>query len=475
MTENDKIVILGGGLCGLSIALNLSKMNHSVKVLEKNTQIGGLSKSIYKNGYIFDLGPHYVHTHKKEILNFLFGTLKDGLIKVKVMVSIFFNKKFVDYPLKGLSAVMALSPVQMVLAILNLILARCMMFIRDPKNDNSFKDWIVNRFGRVLYNIYFGPYAKKAWQVDPEKISAYVARKRVQIISLSDYARKLIKRSPKNFHAEDPLFVGFYYPKKGVGQIVNLIENEIINNGAKIDLGADVSEISIQNNRVDSIKYVKDGKEKTERVDFLFSTIPLLSLLDKVRPAPTVEIINAVKSLNYSSIRILYLQFKGGYILDKSILYYQDPNVKFNRIYDIKRFSPDCVPEGYNGICVEFTCSKGDEIWNACEDDLVNYVMNILVKDVGVNLVDLVGHFSEKIDYAYPKFEIGFQEKLNKIFSYLESLENLVTLGRQGLFCYANMDEVLDMGFKSASIYNSYKNTRIDYSTMFEEYVSFLV
>ena len=190
-----------------------------------------------------------------------------------------------------------------------------------------------------------------------------------------------------------------------------------------------------------------------------------------MKPEPPDDVIESARFLEFCSGRLLYLKCNAENILSNQVIYFQSPQIKFNRIYDLRRFSPFCVPQGKNAICVEFTCTQNDDTWHATDDELYNYTIDIL-DGCGILTTELVeGYFTEKLSHTYPRFRVGFQDKLKTIFDYLSQFNNIVTLGRQGLFCYANMDEVLSMSFRAIEFFNTLDYKGIDYYSLFQEYI----
>ena len=152
---------------------------------------------------------------------------------------------------------------------------------------------------------------------------------------------------------------------------------------------------------------------------------------------------------------------------------FSDPKIKFNRIYNVGAFSEDCVPAGKAAFCIEFTCNKGDDIWNADTDTLYNHIMDVLGKNQLILPSEVDGYFMKRITHAYPRFRIGFERNVKIILDYISTIENIIVLGRQGLFCYANVDDALHMGFKACEALNSCQIQGINYSELFPQHIYF--
>ncbi len=471
MKPNEKITILGAGPAGLSIGFALSEQQKEVTVLEKQNVCGGMAITFEKDGCHFDLGPHIVHTSHADVLAFLKKILGPDLVKCSSKIQIYFNGRFVNYPLKGLRVLSVLPRWQAGLALIHFLWARILMFLRDPKDERSFKAWITNRFGRTLYNIYFGPYAEKAWKIPADQISAYVARKRVPTLSLTDYLRTLLKAKPKAYHSEDPTCVEIFYPRLGVGQVVQFFEKKIRENGGKIETSVNVKAVHHSDGKIRSVTIERNGVESRESVDFLFSTIPVNDFVKLLSPAPPRAVFEAAEKLDYCSERLLYIVVNKEEIFEAPLLYFQNPKVKFNRVYGVRKYGPECLPPGKEALIVEFTCSYGDDTWNAPDKQLYDEAMHVFTGIGALKHEDVHFYFSKHVSHAYPRFRVGFQRHLRTIFEYLGSIQNLTVLGRQGLFCYANVDEVIAMGFKALEIYPSMEWKTIDYPNLFKEFV----
>lgn len=468
-----KPVVIGAGPGGLCVGWNLALDGVPVTILEKGKETGGLSLTFSDDGYLFDLGPHNIHTIYPDIITFLKKTLRGDLYRHNPKVKILFRDRLVSYPLKGINVFKALPIAVIIPAGFSFFWARLKMFLRDPRDDDSFESWIKNRFGRILYNYYFGPYAQKAWKINASDISSYVAEKRVPILSITDYIRGLFKKKPKKFHSEDWSQIHHFYPRKGVGQITDYLSNGIVENNGRIEKQVEVLSIDGKDRQVESVTYKQNGVIKTIETDFLFSTIPINDFVKLLNLNVPEEVKSAALELDYCSETLLYIKTSRTKIFDTPLTYFSDPEIKFNRIYEVGAFSKDCVPPGKSAICVEFTCNIGDDIWSATSEQLYNYTIKELARLGILNRKDVEGYLIRKITHAYPRFRIGFEERLKLILEYLSTIENAITLGRQGLFCYANVDDVLHMGFRATEMLSTIRRKGLDYSELFPKYVFF--
>lgn len=464
-----KPIILGAGPAGLCVGWNLSLDGVPITILEKNNSVGGLALTFKDGGYSFDLGPHNIHTVYPDIMTFLQKILGKELRKHNPDIKIFFRGRFVTYPLKGIHVFSVLPIIIIIPAGLSFLWARIKILFRKPKNDTSFESWIKNRFGRFLYNYYFGPYAKKVWKINASEISHYVAEKRIPVLTLTDYMRRIAKIRPRNLHGEDWAHINHYYPKKGVGQITDYLAKGIIDSNNKIKSNVKVLSINGEGRRVESVTFKQDGEVKKMETDFLFSTIPINDLIGMLKLDVPTEVKKAASNLDYCSEVLLYIKISKPKVFATPLTYFSDSKIKFNRVYEVGSFSKECVPPGKTALCIEYTCNNGDDIWNSTPEELFNNAISVFKQHQMLSDEDVEGYLVKRITHAYPRFRVGFEKKLKTILDYLSTIENMITLGRQGLFCYANVDDVLRMGFRATEMVNTIQKKRINYSELFPE------
>ena len=442
-------IVLGAGPAGLGTAYRLSSAGRKVLVLEKEDSCGGLSQTLDYRNCRTDFGPHILHTRKTEIIDFLREALGDDLLQRKVRTQIYIRNKFVPYPIKGLRVITALDFFTALRATWDLVIARTRLALSKAPKDPSFMQWIIRRFGKTIYGIYFGPYAEKVWALTGMDISAYVAIQRVPVFSFRDYLRRLIELKPKQFHKEDAAFVKCFYPRYGIGQVITTLKTEIEKKGGRIQTHHAVSELRLSGSRIAEVATDQGDAWPVAQEGRVFSSLPVNRLIGMIRPAPPADVRQAAEALDFCAARFLYLAVKKQDVFNATLTYFQDPSIPFNRITSLRHLSVDCVPADHDVLCVEFTCMEGDPIWTAPDEALYQKVMNVFTSLNLLRAEDVSFYYSRQVPFAYPRFRVGFEKRMRVIFSYLKSIENLVVLGRQGLFCYANVDEVLAMSFEA--------------------------
>ncbi len=472
---NRNIVILGAGLTGLSVGWNIitdreegGLPGSTVHLFESQETVGGLARTILSDGYRFDYGPHNIHTEYQDVLDFMKNHFQNDIRRVYPTVSLYIRNRFTPYPIKGLKAVTTLPVMKQVPAVTDFIMARLRMFFHESENDDSFAEWIINRFGKTLYSVYFGPYASKTWKWDPYDLSSYVAEKRVPVLSITDYiSRTLFKRHLRH-HKEDPQIIESYYPKYGPQMLIDLFAAK----QDHIHTSTQINRIVRDGDQIKAIEFTQNGIAERLDVDFFYNTIPLPELIKLLDPPPPANILKAADQLSYCGEYFLYLKINKPKVFDSFLTYFSSPDIPFNRIYDVRSYSADCLPEMKTGLCAEYTCNIGDEQWNSSAEATFERTMRYLEQHNLLNRKDVDGYFIKKVTHAYPRFTKGFQQNLEIILDYLSTLKNFVTLGRQGLFAYVNMDDVIRMGMRASHLQLKRHKARIDYKDMISGFLA---
>src|SRR3990172_10456755 len=157
--KEKKVVIIGGGPAGLTAAYELSKHNLSPIVLEQYDKVGGLSRTENYKGYYFDLGGHRFYTKSQEVNRMWFEILGNDFLPRPRLSRIFYQDKFFFYPLKALDTLAGLGIWQSILIMLSFIKWQ----IWPHHREDTFEQWVTNRFGKRLFEIFFKTYTEKVW------------------------------------------------------------------------------------------------------------------------------------------------------------------------------------------------------------------------------------------------------------------------------------------------------------------------
>jgi len=435
---NKPVLVLGGGITGLSAALELVENGEKVVILEKERKPGGMARTINESGYYMDFAPHAYHSTDPEFLEKIFSLVGEELEERRKDVRINFRGKYFLYPLKAWDLVLNMNPLLTLSAVTDFMFAS---HRSKSQIEKSSEDWLINRFGRTLYEIFFGPYSAKVWGVPLSCLSPEFAEHRIPYPNLWNIIKNILirKKENENSHPYAPLVRKLFYPRKGAGCLPEKIQERILEKGGEIFLGCEVKNIDVLGNRVVKVKGEINGKEVIFTPEIVLSTIPLPEIPKMLSPSPERNIVDLFKKLRFRDLVILSLVVKGRPILSAQSIYYT--NKLFNRISEIPLYGGvEMVPSGYSLITLEITCAQGDYIWDMEDNLLMEEVIPYLEEEDIFRKEEIVFYKKMKLKNAYPVYLRGYEEIINHILSYLGNIENLYLCGRQGFFKYIDMD-----------------------------------
>lgn len=473
MTEekgSTAYVVFGAGPAGLMAAYTLAKKGERTILLEAGNQAGGLAKTLQRGSLRYDLGPHNLHSIYPEMVNLIKGLLNGQIEEHKILSKIYFRGRVVPYPLTGIKVFTSIPLYLAIMAGADFILTRIKRrLFSHPPDEASFKEWIINRFGTVLYKIYFEPYATKVWKIDPANLSSIVAKKRIPVLSLFGLIKKVLFNE-RRFHPEDFTQIYNFYPKGGVGELMKVIENEILKSGGQIVYNTRIEQVSVSDNKITRVCY-KDKNDQAYEIKNvkLISSIPLNDLV-AVLSGIDDGIKNNSRLLDYCPMRFFYLIVNKREVLDVPWVYFSDPDAIFNRLSDMSKFSRTLVSGGKTVLCLEISCRLDDEAWKSSDRQILDKIMPVLERYGLLRQKDVDGFFSEFVAHSYPLFFKGFEKIIEADLCAMEKISGLITIGRQGLYTYANIDDVMRMGILSADFILR-ENARINYKEMFGSYL----
>ncbi|MBU1147950.1 MAG: hypothetical protein KKD11_06310, partial [Candidatus Omnitrophica bacterium] len=441
---------------------------------------GGQSITVKRGNYRYDLGPHNIHSERDSVIDFLKKNAGKDFVKHKYRSQIYFRGHRINYPLTGVDVLRSINLLTAFGCGLSFIWAHFVsFFIPSFRDDGSYEKWIVNRFGRKFYNIYFGPYSDKVWKIHPSKISDIVAKKRIAVSGILELIHSIFFKK-QTYHPENPELIDNHYHQDGVGAISDFFEKGIIEGGGRIIKEATVEKIEVVKSKIKKIYYSKQGRTECLQAGEedghdleVLSSIPvneMILMLDADVPENVKE---AAQGLDFTSEVFLFLDVKKPDIFKISLLYFSEPEFPFNRAYDVGIFSRRMVPEGKNALCLEVSCNYDDDMWKADDEQIFEKCILPLEKHNLLNRQDIENYHTKRLKHAYPRFRVGYEDKLKAIFDYLFTIRNLTSFGREGLFTYANVDDVIWMGFEVAK--NVAYNNRIKLSIkeLLPNYISF--
>lgn len=444
MNEKNKVIFLGGGPASLAGGLELARKGYLVTILEREDRIGGISKTINFKGYRFDVGGHRFFSKSAEVMNLWKDILGDEFRKTPRLSRIYYNQKFFMYPIQIGDTLKKAGIITSLACLLSFVRYR----IFPIRNEKSFADWVTNRFGKKLFDMFFLSYTEKVWGIPTQKLSADWAAQRIKGLSLWEVLKNAIFK-PKN--KAKTLIDEFYYPRYGPGMMYEKMAEKIEELGGKIIKNQQVTGIFTQNSQASFVKTRnQDSDEQTFYGDYFISSIPLPDTASFIEPKIdfSADIKNHLRFRDFLSVNLIIDQKD---IFPDNWIYIHDPSVKMGRIQNFKNWSPDMTPNPkHSPIGCEYFCNQGDSFWNTPDQELIDLARNELEKIGLIKKDSLIDGNVYRMRDAYPVYTGNYQDWILKARKTIETVSNLQAIGRGGMFRYNNMDHSILSGIFAA-------------------------
>jgi protoporphyrinogen oxidase len=425
--------VLGGGPAGLTAAYVLALQGRPGAVFEADGTVGGIAKTVEFNGYRFDLGGHRFFTKLKPIERLWEEMLGDDLLTRPRLSRIYYNGKFLAYPLVAKDVIKRLGVVESFLCALSYVGSR----LRPRREAVSFEDWVTTRFGKRLYETFFRSYTEKVWGISGKDIKAEWAAQRIKNFSL--FKAVLAMLGVRRTHVTT-LIEEFRYPRLGPGQMWETFRRRVEENGIAVHMNRPCVAIRHEDDHVTSVLIRSNGDEVEYPVDSVVSSIPLSELVLSLRPEPPPDIVAAARRLRYRELCLVALILDDAQPFPDNWIYLHDSGTRAGRVQNFAAWSPDMVVPGTTCLGVEYFCFEGDEIWEMPDADAVRLATRELAR---IGLVDperVVDGVKVRVPRAYPMYDANYAAAVAVIRPYLERFDNLQTCGRNGLHRYNNQD-----------------------------------
>lgn len=443
-------VIIGAGPAGLTAAYELGKQGVTSTVLEAAGQVGGISKTVNYRGFRFDIGGHRFFS-KVPLINDLWHEILGEEFLLRPRISrIYYGQHFFDYPLKPLNALAGLGPIESILVGLSYLKAK-FFHIHDEK---TFEQWVSNRFGYRLYNIFFKTYTEKVWGIPCTEISADWAAQRIRNLSLKQAVRNALfgARHGTDGTALTSLIEQFHYPRYGPGMMWERCGTLVDAQGSHTLQDLKVECVRHHHGRVNCVSARgADGKRTDYEGSHFVSTMPLRELIHALDPIPPDPVLKAAQLLRYRDYLTVVLVVNRESVFPDNWLYVHSPEVKLGRIQNYKNWSPYMVPDpSRTSLGLEYFLWDKDEEWSWPDRRLI---------DLGIRECAQIGLIEPgevrdgtvvRMEKAYPVYDQRYQESVAAIRRYLGTFSNLQTIGRNGLHRYNNQDHSMLTGVYAA-------------------------
>jgi protoporphyrinogen oxidase len=479
-------VIIGAGPAGLTAAYELlGRTDIHPIVLEVTDHLGGISRTVNYKGNRIDIGGHRFFskvdrvmdwwmnilplqrldgasrtiTYQQRTTNVGAGTGPDPDVADNVMLvrprrsRIYFNRQFFDYPI-------SLSPT----TLRQLGLLRSMRigfsYIRAAlfpiKPERNLEEFYVNRFGRELYQTFFRDYTEKVWGVRCEEISAEWGAQRVKGLSITKAIAHFVKHlftrksDVQQKNVETSLIEQFLYPKFGPGQMWEETAKRIRERGGEILMQHVVVRVHTDGaNRVTGVrvKRLADGVELDLPADYVFSSLPVRSLIRAIDTEVPAAVKNVSEGLMYRDfitvgvlLKKLAVSDPDGAPIRDNWIYIQEPDVLVGRLQIFNNWSPYMVADpDTTWIGLEYFCNATDPMWTSSDAEMAALGVTELEKMGLARREDVLDTVVIRMPKTYPAY-FGTYGEFDVVRHWVDPFENLFLVGRNGMHRYNNQD-----------------------------------
>ncbi len=490
--RKENIVVVGAGPAGLTAAYTLLKQTekYHVVILEASDVCGGISKTVNHNGNRMDIGGHRFFSKDHDVMNLWFELMPeqgapsyddlklnrpvplsphgpdpertdDVMLNRTRLSRIYYKKNFFSYPVS--LSLETLSNLGMHTALKAGFSYLKSLVKKLP--ETSLENFYINRFGKVLYEIFFEGYTEKLWGRHPRDISADWGSQRVKNLSIFALLKHIVgKILPKSirFSQETSLIERFYYPKHGPGQLWEKMGRDIQTSGGEIIFNCECKSFDMRNGNIYQVHAVKNGTECVFPANYVISSMPLKDLANAISDIPR-DILKIADGLPYRDFVTV------GLLLDKlkiknqtkwkslnpytpdCWIYVQDTNLKLGRIQIFNNWSPYMLknPDSTLWVGLEFFCAENDRYWNLSEEEWKNFAIEELVRMQFIDSSTAIFDFHvEKVKKAYPAYFDTYSQ-ISQLIGYLNTIPNLYCVGRNGQHRYNNMDHSMVTSFEA--------------------------
>ncbi|HID43044.1 MAG TPA: FAD-dependent oxidoreductase [Archaeoglobaceae archaeon] len=419
------IGIIGGGLTGLT----LGNLIDDCEIIEKDSECGGLCRSIDEDGFCFDYaGSHVIFSKDKEILEFILKKLGNNVVKRRRNTKIYYKGNYVKYPFEnGLSDLNLRDRFDCVSGLIKSCISR-------NNHPTNFKEWIYATFGKGIAEKYLIPYNEKIWKYDLERIDISWIDGRVPRPPIIDILKSSLGIDTEGYKHQ----LNFFYPKKGgINALIRSLERDC---NSKIINNFEVKSITKEN----GYWVVSDGEDR-RKYDEIIATAPLFHIVHSMKNTPQY-VLDALSDLKYNSLITVMLGMDTEKLSDYSWVYIPDRDCLPHRVAFPSNYSKFVCPPGKSSVIAEITCKTGDYIYRMSDDELMRRTIEDLHKKNIINKNDICFSRLKRTEFAYIIYDLNYEKNISIVRNFLEKA-GIHLLGRFAEFKYLNMDACIRNAF----------------------------
>ncbi len=399
--------MLGAGPAGVGAALWLAQSGKAdVLALERQRAVGGNAGSFLLEGVHCDYGSHRLHpASEAHVLGAIQDALGDDLLWRPRHGRILLKGRWIHFPLQPLDLARKL-PARFTAALARDALLKPLRR-RDP--DETFASVLRHGLGPAMSDGFYFPYVRKLWALPPEELAVTLARRRVSGSSVGKILRKIVRQMPG---FKGPRTGGFFYPRRGFGQISEALRTQAEAHGARFALEATVTAIEHDAHGVQAVRWQSGGAEQRRECDAVWSTLPITTLVRLLEPAAPGPVLEAAGHIRYRGMVLVYLVLEQDQFTEYDAHYFPELAVPIARLSEPKNYSAATEPSGVTVLCAELPCDPGERWWTM-DDDTLGRELCAWLEDVGLPVRSRVRRtVTRRLGYAYPVYDRAFEPAL---------------------------------------------------------------
>jgi len=446
-----EIVVLGGGPAGLAAAWGLEELERPYRVLEAAPTHGGNARTIRFGQFLYDTGPHRFHDRDPAATRRVLELLGNDMQTVDAPSRIYWNGRFVDFPLRPLQALTSGSISRAARAIVDLLAAR--LTSANPANVEDFDSWARLRFGRTVAESFLIPFSEKLWGLPAAELSPDIAGRRLPGFRLLSLLKEAVLRESRRDHLEGR----FLYPRHGYGQIVDAVAQQLA--PGRLQCDCRVTRVRTAGGKISGVECRSKEGVETFQADAVVNTLPITLLVRMMEPAPPADVLAAAARLRFRDVLLVALFLDQESVSDAACTYFSDARVPFSRAHEPRNRSRLMSPPGKTSLVVEFPCFEGNPIWTRHEATVVDDLIRELARIGLIEPGKVEASHVTRLHKAYPVYSKDYGKLSRIVLSYLSTFENLQTIGRGGSFFYGHVHDFVSAGFAAARAIDSYLDT----------------
>jgi protoporphyrinogen oxidase len=438
-----RVAVVGAGPAGMTAAYQLAKRGVEVAVFEASTAVGGMARTISLWGQKVDLGPHRFFSIDARVNRLWLELVGNDYAMVDRLTRIYYRRRFFYYPLQPANALWNMGPVEAARCMLSYVMEKASPSYAADQN-RTFESWVVGRFGRRLFELFFKSYSEKLWGLPCDQLDADFAAQRIKKFSLGEAIKGTLGWSRQQHKT---LVDRFAYPLGGSGIVYERMAESVCQQGGTLHLGQPVLRMLQKDGHVFALE-TADGQR--HEFDHVVSTMPLTLLLRGLDQVPD-DVRAAAKALKYRNTVLVYLHVGSTTLFTDQWLYLHSPELLAGRITNFRNWVPQLYGNAQTSIlALEYWCNDQDPLWSAPDQRFLAQARMEAHTTGLLGNAPVLDSFVYRIRRCYPVYKAGYKEHLDRVMGFLGGLKGITPIGRYGAFKYNNQDHSILMGILAA-------------------------